>query len=85
MKIGSSKRWKVESSTCYQVSAMKQLGVAPKTATTVLANWETRGLDQGLAGETSVVNSLDLFGAICEEKMGSWEEQEEVEGTEGEE
>ena len=43
---------------------------------------ETRGLDRGLAGKTSVVTSLDLFGAIWDEKMESWEEQGEEEGTE---
>ena len=51
----------------------------------MLGNCETRGLDRGWAGETSVVTSLDLFGAIWDEKIESWEEQGEEEGTEGEE
>ena len=48
----------------------------------MLSNCETRGLDRGLASETSVVTSLDLFEAIWDEKMESWEEQGEKEGTE---
>ena len=43
---------------------------------------ETHGLDLGLAGKTSAVTSLDLFGAIWNEKIGSWEEQGGEEGTE---
>ena len=48
----------------------------------MLGNYETRSLDRGLAGKTSVVTSLDLFGAIWDEKIESWEEQGEEEGTE---
>ena len=48
----------------------------------MLGNCETRSLDRGLAGETSVVTSLDLFGAIWDEKMKSWEEHGEEESTE---
>ena len=47
----------------------------------MLSNYETRSLDRGRAGETSVVTSPDLFGAIWDEKMESWEEQGEEEGT----
>ena len=46
-----------------------------------LGNWETHSLDRGLARENSVVTSLDLFGVIWDEKMESWEEQGEEEGT----
>ena len=37
-------------------------------AAMMLSNCETHSLDLGLAGETLVVTSLDLFGAIFEEK-----------------
>ena len=47
----------------------------------MLNNWETRGLDLGLAGETSEVTSLDLLRAIGNGKAWSWEEQGGEEGT----
>ena len=51
----------------------------------MLSNCETRGLDLGLAGETSAVTSLDLFEAIGNGKTQSWEEQGGEEGTGSEE
>ena len=51
----------------------------------MVSNWETRSLDLGLAGETSEVTSLDLSGAIKNEKAWSWEEQGGEEGTGSEE
>ena len=42
----------------------------------MLSNCETHSLVLGLVGETLAVTSLDLFGAIENEKIGSWEEQE---------
>ena len=56
---------------------MKRSGAAAK-----LGNWETRGLDLGLAGDSSVVTSLDLFWAIWNEKIETLEEQGGEEGTE---
>ena len=47
----------------------------------MLSNCETRDLDLGLAGETSAVTSLHLFGAIENGKTWSWEEQGGEEGT----
>ena len=47
----------------------------------MLSNWDTCGLDLGLAGETSEVTSLDLLGVIENGKAWSWEEQGGEEGT----